>query len=73
MSRTISSSSCGLPTHVNLPNGERILETMRHDKKSRDGRMRLVLPAGPGRVVVRNDVPDGAVLAAIEAIAMQRG
>jgi 3-dehydroquinate synthetase len=64
-------ASCGLPTHVNLPAGDRILAAMRHDKKSRDGRLRLVLPSGPGRVVVRNDVPDEAVLGGIEAIAQR--
>jgi 3-dehydroquinate synthetase len=59
---------CGLPTRVNVPAGERVLEAMRHDKKSRDRALRLVLPTGPGRVAVRCDVPDAAVLAGIAAI-----
>jgi shikimate kinase/3-dehydroquinate synthase len=34
-----------------------ILGAMAHDKKARAGRLRFVLPAAPGRTVVRDDVP----------------
>jgi 3-dehydroquinate synthetase len=36
---------------------------MKQDKKNRDANIRLVLPSEqPGKVLVRDDVPDSAIL-----------
>ncbi|MDR3472435.1 MAG: 3-dehydroquinate synthase [Devosia sp.] len=44
---------------------ERLIEHMRHDKKTRDGRMTFVLARGIGATFTRNDVPDEAVTAVL--------
>jgi len=40
---------------------------MRHDKKAAAGKLRLILPVRACRAVVREDVPENLVLAAIDA------
>ncbi len=40
------------------PAPEDVRAAMAHDKKARAGRLRFVLPAGLGRTVIREDVPD---------------
>ena len=43
-----------------------LLNRMRQDKKNLSGGIRLILPAGkPGQVTVRDDVPDGEILAVL--------
>src|SRR5579875_23880 len=43
------------------PEVSAIRAAMEHDKKARSGRLRFVLPVELGRVVVRDDVPDGLI------------
>ncbi|HHV62744.1 MAG TPA: 3-dehydroquinate synthase [Firmicutes bacterium] len=47
---------------------EGIIEKMVLDKKARRGRPRFVLPSRPGEVGVYDDVPDDAVIAAIQDV-----
>ncbi|MDR3470807.1 MAG: 3-dehydroquinate synthase [Devosia sp.] len=58
-------TSLGIPAelaHLNRPlSAERLLEHMRHDKKTRDGKMTFVLVRGIGAAFTHNDVPDEAV------------
>lgn len=59
----------GLPTSIGgLPATEAILARMAHDKKVRGGRLRLVLPEGPGRARVVEGPPEDAVRAGIDAM-----
>lgn len=59
----------GLPTAcAGLPPSADLLDLMAHDKKSRRGRLRLVLPSGPGRCRVVADAPRAAVAAGLDAI-----
>ncbi len=58
----------GLATSAALPSGDVLLEAMQLDKKVAGGRVRLVLPAGPGRVVIRDDVSSADVRAAWDSI-----
>lgn len=61
--------TCGLPTAVRgLPPSEDVLALMAHDKKAQGGRLRLVLPIGPGRARVVEDPPRDVVLAGIQAM-----
>ncbi len=58
-----------LPTAARgLPTANALLARMRLDKKTRDGRLRLVLPDGLGRCEVVPDPPESALVAAIDAI-----
>ncbi len=58
----------GLPTALHgLPDASEILDRMRHDKKAAAGKLRLILPVRACRAVVREDVPENLVLAAIDA------
>ncbi|MFN0131884.1 MAG: 3-dehydroquinate synthase family protein [Phycisphaerales bacterium] len=60
---------CGLPTLVaGLPSTAEILAAMAHDKKARDGRLRLVLPVATGRAEVVADPPREAVVRGLDAI-----
>lgn len=43
-----------------------VLLAMLHDKKNRDGKIRLVLPERLGHVVLRDDVPDREILRALD-------
>jgi 3-dehydroquinate synthase len=58
----------GLPARVPLPDDGVILERMAHDKKSREGRLRLVLPTGPGRAAVVEGPSPEAVARGIASI-----
>lgn len=59
----------GLPTTVaGLPDDAGLLALMAHDKKARAGRMRLILPCGPGRCRVVEDAPSATVAAGLDAI-----
>jgi shikimate kinase/3-dehydroquinate synthase len=59
----------GLPGRAHhLPGEDEILARMRQDKKVIGGVPRLVLPVSGGRCVVRSDVPEGAIRAALRAI-----
>lgn len=64
----------GLPGRVHgLPEGKEIIARMRHDKKVRDGALRLVLPADGRRAVVRTDVPEEVISWGIDRIRAGRG
>lgn len=59
----------GLPVSVaNLPADDEILASMGHDKKVAGGKLRFVLPAGPGRATVVDDVPVEAIKAGLDSI-----
>lgn len=46
-----------------------VFQAMRQDKKNRHGRLRLILPAHrPGQVRVADDIPESAVLDALQAV-----
>ncbi|MBY0111693.1 MAG: 3-dehydroquinate synthase [Phycisphaerales bacterium] len=51
-----------------LPATDEILARMADDKKSVSGVLRLIVPAAPGRSVIRSDIPAPAVRSAIESI-----
>ncbi len=55
---------CGCPGVA----AEAVLAAMRHDKKNRSGRLRLVLPAGIGQASIVEDVADADVLAATREV-----
>ncbi|MEX2218779.1 MAG: 3-dehydroquinate synthase family protein [Phycisphaerales bacterium] len=62
-------ASLGLPTTVTgMPPDEALLERMAHDKKVRGGKLRLILPSGPGRAAVITDPPRPAVIAGLRAV-----
>ena len=48
--------------------GDAIWRIMQHDKKARGGKVRFVLPTGPGRVEVFDDVTEQQVKAAIASL-----
>ncbi|QDU34658.1 3-dehydroquinate synthase [Poriferisphaera corsica] len=58
----------GLPCEAKLPDAEKLIEVMRHDKKVADGKIRLVLPDRIGAVSIVDDTPDVAIVAAWNAI-----
>lgn len=61
--------SLGLPVRwPNLPPSADILARMKHDKKIREGRVRLVLPTDWGRACVVDDPPAAAIEAGIDAL-----
>ncbi len=47
----------GLPTSAPDLDVDRVVNSMFHDKKVRDGTLRLVLPVGLGNATIRDDVP----------------
>lgn len=47
----------GLPTSAPDLDVDRVVTSMFHDKKVRDGTLRLVLPDGLGKATIRDDVP----------------
>lgn len=62
-------AGAGLPTTVaGLPDQRTLLALMAHDKKSRGGRMRLILPCGSGGARVVEDAPPSAVEVGLDAI-----
>lgn len=59
----------GLPVAVEgLPSNGELLDRMRHDKKARGGRLRVVLPTLQRRARVFTDPPTDALEAALDAI-----
>jgi len=58
---------CGLPARAALPAGA-VLDALRHDKKRAGARLRWALPVALGDVRVFDDVPDGLVRTALDAI-----
>jgi 3-dehydroquinate synthase len=56
----------GLSTAVKGPATSRILDTMRHDKKARGGKLTMVLPTRIGKVKVVRDVSAEVVREALE-------
>ncbi len=66
-------ADAGLPVAVaDLPGDDALLAAMLHDKKVAGGRLRLVLPIGPGRAEVVDDPPVAAVRAGLDAIRRER-
>jgi 3-dehydroquinate synthetase len=60
-------ASLGLPTRLlSMSAAGTILDRMRDDKKVARGQIRLILPVPGLKVRVRTDVPEGAILGAIE-------
>jgi 3-dehydroquinate synthase len=57
-----------LPTLAADLDVDRVVATMFHDKKVRDGRLRFVLPDGLGQATVRDDVPLEQVRRAVRAL-----
>jgi 3-dehydroquinate synthase len=51
----------GLPTTADGISPDAVLEATRADKKSRGGAIQWVLLEGPGRAVIRGDVPEEIV------------
>jgi shikimate kinase/3-dehydroquinate synthase len=60
-------SAFGLPDEAPFDVGV-VLERMKSDKKRVGGRQRFVLPRDGGGVVIRDDVPDFAVVQALESV-----
>ncbi|MHC4983912.1 MAG: 3-dehydroquinate synthase [Planctomycetota bacterium] len=58
----------GLPVSTQGLDAEEIWRIMQHDKKSRGGQVRMVLPTGPGRVDIFADVSPKEVCTAVAAI-----
>lgn len=51
----------GLPIRAEIPDNATLGESMRHDKKVVDERVRLVLPKALGEVEIRDDVPESCI------------
>lgn len=60
--------SVGLPTGGMKLDVRSVVDAMAFDKKVRGGRLRLVLPDGIGRAVVRDDVAAELVMQAVQFI-----
>jgi len=58
----------GLPTRFGAPAPREVLETLRRDKKARDGRVVFVLLKALGRAEVSTDVPSELVLEVLEEV-----
>ena len=57
----------GLPVKPKLGHDtDTILAAMKHDKKSTDGKLRFILPAGIGNVVIGDDIPHDILLTELE-------
>jgi 3-dehydroquinate synthetase len=57
----------GLPEETSVDE-ERVLTLLLSDKKRVAGRQRYILPLDGGGVVMRDDVPEDAVLAALRSV-----
>lgn len=55
-----------LPVRSPLADCRRAIEVMRHDKKARDGRIRMVLPVGPGKVETFDDIAEADIAQAVD-------
>ena len=58
----------GLPTGGAGLDAGAVVDAMAFDKKAKSGRLRFVLPDRIGHVVIRDDVPEGAICSAVESI-----
>ena len=58
----------GLPSSAHAVSPDEVLEATRSDKKSRGGTILWVLLEGPGRAVIRRDVPEKLVREAVAEI-----
>ena len=58
----------GLPTRAELPDDATLFAAMQHDKKVADDRIRLVLPAEIGRVVMVDDADESQITAAWRSV-----
>jgi len=58
----------GLPTAWPELPVDAALDAMRHDKKARSGKLKVILPDRLGHVVQRTDVDDGALRDALDAL-----
>ncbi len=59
----------GLPMALHgLPDSSAVLERMRHDKKVRNGRIRLVLPVADYRCITRDEVDEAHIRDAIDSL-----
>lgn len=56
----------GLPYRIGDLEPEEILKRMKKDKKVKGGKIRYVLPARIGKVVIRDDVPDKFILKVLD-------
>lgn len=65
-------TALGLPVAQEGIDVEAVLGVMRHDKKARDGRIRMVLPTGPGKVDVFGEIEPGKLADAIQSLAGRR-
>lgn len=57
----------GLPLHLPSLSPAAILEAMRSDKKTRGGKLRLILPRKIGEADIFQNIPEDRILSAIEA------
>jgi 3-dehydroquinate synthase len=58
----------GLPVSLNAPvKSQEMLQAMQSDKKTEYGSLRLILPSDIGKVEIVSGVPEGDVIAAIDA------
>lgn len=48
------------------PDAEALLEIVRHDKKSRGGNLRMILPTGPGKVDIFTNISAGSIQQAVQ-------
>lgn len=60
-----------LPTLADLQ-AAAVIDAMRADKKSRDGRLTFVLPSGVGQTTIADDVDDDEILRALVACGLAR-
>ncbi len=60
-------AALGLPVEVPPLDADRVLDSMRHDKKVEHGRLRFVLPERMGRVELVGDIDPQEVRAALQA------
>ncbi|TAJ20893.1 MAG: 3-dehydroquinate synthase [Dehalococcoidia bacterium] len=58
----------GLPTAAPGVNVTAVLDAMKRDKKVEQGRLRFVLLEGPGRAIVRGDVPEDLVARTVQSV-----
>jgi 3-dehydroquinate synthase len=58
----------GLPTSAERVHPDELIETMRHDKKVKGGRIRFVLPSCIGAVEVVEDIDESMVRAVLEEV-----
>ncbi len=62
-------SALGLPTRQDGLDAAAIWGIMQHDKKARGGRVRIVLPTGPGQVDIFDDIRAAEIAEATAALA----